>query len=201
MSFLINPIKRDNNGNIVIKKGYAEFDRNDELDLIYTADNKDFIIIDNYTNSEYLILGEVVNQILDCGNYEEIEIINLISIINRSFVSVEEQFKNAHKGKLTQEAKKMLDLSLDDLTEILLRCASNYNYDNVKSVLETMHEDEIVNLFNGNKADEKDVYERIEYYPGYPGENITFDSIEESEYGTDEERYKHKELKNYTRIG
>ena len=177
MSFLIKPIKEKH-------RGYKEIGVNDELDLVYTADSKDFIVRDDSIGYEYFISGEVVNSIKANSDLNESEVIDIISVIDRAFGTLSNELSRS-TGKLNKEDKIKLNLSIDDLVELLSVYTANFSYETIISVFESIKNDNLVDLFNGNRLNEQKIMKILKYYPAYPAEVYN----EENEYESAEDKF------------
>jgi hypothetical protein len=177
------------NVNSLIQAQYTELGKNEELELVYKGNGKEYVVESNIEKEKYTLSANLVENLAFKANIEKNDILNLMYIISKAFESYRMECEsfvipNPSHEKLITEVKKENDKYYSynpDLLDKVISClAQKHEIEIILSYFEDMNQFELVTLFSDEeKCDE--IIAKIDNeltnksYPGYDSEERDYD--------------------------
>ena len=146
-----------NTENILSKKKYEDLGENQDLQISYKTDGKDYII-ETCFGEKYTLTGSTVNSISEKTNYTQEEIMNILYVVYDAYESVKSSIETSdpkYKTGIRKYTKKYQDKMIEVISDLLRK----YPYEDVFAYFTTMRTYDLVSMFNGE--DDKAVIDAL----------------------------------------
>ena len=159
---------------------YKEFGTNDELQISYKTNGKDYVI-ETYDGERFELIGSTINSIEENTPYTIEDVMSIMYIIYNEYESFKrsiETSKSMDNTGIRKYTKQFQSKMVNTITSLLQK----YTYEDVLAYFSQMRGLDLLTLFNGQ--DDKVVLNRLnnELTPDTPIFNV--DENEEEEYRT-----------------
>jgi hypothetical protein len=159
---------------------YVEFGTNDELQISYKSNGKNYVI-ETYEGERYELLGSTIESISNNTPYSIEYVMDIMFVIYNeydNFKSSIEVSDPKYKSGIRKYTKKFQDKMVNTITSLLQK----YNYEDVLAYFKSMRGFDLLTLFNGE--DDKYVLDRMNNELTPEATILNVDEDEEREYQT-----------------